>query len=100
MIVQTIDNASQFRDEFHAYNRGDQFSYEALGALYDYLEQYSEDVGEPMELDVIAICCEFVEYDSLYDVVQDYWDIESLEDLHDHTQVIELANGGLVIQQF
>ena len=49
-------NKSQFRDEFHRAGRGKQFSYEALGLLFDY---FNED--EDMELDVIAICCEFVE---------------------------------------
>lgn len=59
MIYQTINNASQFRDAFHQAGRGNQFSYEALGLIFDYLE----DCGSDVELDVIAICCEFVEED-------------------------------------
>lgn len=57
MIYSTIDNASQFRDQFHRCGRGDQFSYEGLGLLFDYLES----IGEDIELDVIGICCEFAE---------------------------------------
>ena len=79
--------------------RPDQFSYDALKALYDYLDQLSEDIGEPLELDVIAICCDFAEYDSLAEVLAEY-SLESLEDLQDNTTVLELPNGGLVIQQF
>jgi hypothetical protein len=50
-------NKSQFRDEFKRAGRGDQFSYEALGLLFDYFEECEPDY----DLDVIAICCEFVE---------------------------------------
>ena len=52
-----IDSAGQFRDAFHRANRGTQFSYEALGLLFDYFEECDPD----MELDVIAICCEYCE---------------------------------------
>jgi hypothetical protein len=56
-IIQTIDNASQFRDQFHHCGRNDQFSYEALGLIFDYLS----DCGSDVELDVVGICCEFAE---------------------------------------
>lgn len=55
-----IENASQFRDEFRQCGRADQFSYEALGLLFDYLE----DADPDYDLDVIAICCEFSEDDA------------------------------------
>lgn len=50
-------NLSQFRDAFHRMDRGNQFSYEALELIYDYLEECDPD----FELDVIAICCDFSE---------------------------------------
>jgi hypothetical protein len=53
----TIDNASQFRDEFHRAGRKDQFSYEGLGLLFDYLEEIDPDY----DLDVIALCCDYSE---------------------------------------
>ena len=37
--------------------RPDNFSYEGQGMLFDFLEEIDED----MELDVIAICCDFTE---------------------------------------
>ena len=46
---------------FKAYNRQEQFSYEGLGYLFDYLESVERDSGNPMELDVVAICCDFAE---------------------------------------
>lgn len=58
-MKQTIDNASQFRDAFQQAGRGSQFSYEAFDLLFDYFEDCYPD----MELDVIAICCEYTEDD-------------------------------------
>lgn len=67
MIYTTIDNASQFRDEFHRCGRGTQFSYEALGLLFDYFEELGEDI----ELDVIAICCDYSE-DTPLSIAENY----------------------------
>jgi hypothetical protein len=58
---------SMFRDEFKRMGRSDQFSYEALGALFDYFEECNPD----MELDVVAICCEYSE-STFEQVVIDY----------------------------
>ena len=71
MLYQTIDTASQFRDQFHRCGRGDQFSYEALGLLFDYLN----DCGSDVELDVVAICCEFSEDTS--ESIADYYSIDT-----------------------
>jgi len=67
-IIQTIDNASQFRDQFHARGRGDQFSYEALGLIFEHLSDYC---GADVELDVVSICCEFTENVPL-EIAKDY----------------------------
>ena len=37
--------------------RPDNFSYEGLEQLFEYLESYEEDAQEQIELDVIALCC-------------------------------------------
>ena len=42
--------------------RPDNFSYQGLGAMYEWFESYEDDTGEEIELDVIAICCDFCEY--------------------------------------
>jgi hypothetical protein len=65
-MIQTIGK-SQFRDAFHHAGRGKQFSYDALGIIFDYLE----DIDEGMELDVIAICCDFSE-DSAEEIQRAY----------------------------
>lgn len=59
-IVQTV-NLYQFRQAFVDAGRKEQFSYEGLEFLYDYLENLSDDIGEPIELDVIALCCDYAE---------------------------------------
>ena len=64
-MKQTI-GLSQFRDAFFRCNRGEQFSYEALELIFEHLEQYENDCGVEMELDVVAICCEYEESDAEY----------------------------------
>ena len=77
------------------------FSYEGAKALFEYFEQYEQDTGEEMEFDPIAIRCDFDEYESLEDIKKSYQDIESLEDLQNHTTVIEIPNSDrLIIQAY
>jgi len=58
--MKTTVSVYDFRDAFQKI-RPDNFSYEGLGALFEYLEECEADVGEEYELDVIAICCDFSE---------------------------------------
>ena len=98
-MKQTI-NKSEFRDAFARMDRKDQFSYEALGALFDYLESYEEDTGEEMELDVIAICCDFTEYENLEELKKNYNNIETMEDLEAETTVIMIGDESFIIQDY
>lgn len=93
---------SRFRDAFHARNRGDNFSYEGLEALFNHIEEYEEGADIEWELDVIALCCDFTEYESLEEFHKDYdkEDYPDLETLQDHTQVIPFGNESFIIQQF
>jgi|SRR4028118_607447 hypothetical protein len=50
-----------FRDAFIDYNRKDHFSPEGSKLLFDYLESLKEDTGNEIELNVIAICCDYRE---------------------------------------
>ena len=62
-MKQTI-NVYQFRDAFKSSSDyKNRFSYDGLGVLFDYLEEYEESTGEELELDVIGICCEWEEAD-------------------------------------
>ena len=52
---------SEFHDRFNAV-RSHNFTCEGLDALYEYFEQYEEECDTKVELDVIAMCCEYSEY--------------------------------------
>ena len=100
-MKQTV-NFYDFKDAFNTMDRGNQFTYEGLQALFHWLEDFEEGTGQEIELDVIALCCDFREYDDLshfweYYDKEDYPDLQSIED---STVVIPLENGGLIIQNF
>ena len=59
-MIQTI-TLSDFRTAFHNMGRKDQFSYEGLELIFDYIQEYEQETGEQIELDVIAICCDWAE---------------------------------------
>ena len=89
-IVQSINNAYQFREAFRLAGRSDQFSYEGLEVLFDYLEQLSEDTGETIELDVVALCCEH--YESSIEELIDNYNIDLSEvDEDDPDSIIEVV---------
>ena len=99
-MIQTI-NEYQFADAFHKAGRGNQFSYEGLKALYDDLELYAESSGDPIELDVIALCCDYEEYESLKDFQEDYGeDYESISEIGQATTVIMIDDTSFIIQAF
>lgn len=66
-MIQTV-NSFQFREAFRTMGRANQFSYEGLGALFDYLEE--ADFG-CYELDVIALCCDYSE-DTVAALIESY----------------------------
>lgn len=84
-IVKTI-GFNEFLDEFSAYNRLDNFSYEGKQALFEWIENYAHECDEAIELDVIALCCEYSEL-SADDVIQDY--CIDLDDSDDKDQIAQ-----------
>lgn len=114
MLVDTINTASTFINMFEQYGRGDQFSGDGLIALFDYLDQLSEDLGQDIQIDVIGLCCEYSEYDNLQDLADAFntaFTEEQLQDVEEHkedileyftdnTQVIEVSGGSYIIAEF
>jgi len=82
---------SEFCDSFSDSYKNN-FSYEGKRALFEYLEEYEESTGEDIELDIIAICCDYTEYENLKELQQNYDKIADLEDLQDKTQFIPIHN--------
>ena len=100
-MKQTI-NFYNFSDAFRKAGRAEQFTYEGQRAIFDYLEEYEDSTGEEVELDVVAICCEYMEYENLEEFhnIYDKKDYPSLEKLRDYTQVIEVGEDSFIIAEF
>ena len=97
MLYQEI-NEADFISAFKSI-RPENFSYEGLKSLYGYFEELSED--QNIEFDVIAICCDFTEYDNLAEFNRDYGkNFSDIEEIFDHTQVIMINNEKFIIQNF
>lgn len=120
MIKTTIDE-NDFVKVFDDYHRSENFTTEARRALFNYLENLSEDTGKDIELDIISLCCEYSEYETALNAAQYYGyeegvdlephgsldllevaDLEeqqALEWLQNKTTVIEF-DGGVIIEDF
>jgi len=110
--MKTTITQSDFVSAFKGNSeRKNQFSYGALCALFDHYEQMEQDTGEELELDVVAICCDWTEYATALEAAQAYgWETDEPQDeridtsekdalvfLGDNTQVIELPVGVVVL---
>ena len=123
MLVTTIDNGYQLEQLFKECGREKHLSYEGFNALYNYLDEYSDEMDEPFKVDVIALCCDFTEYSDWGDLYNNYSysynnESETFEELEendelddfkewvqDRTTVIEVTNYkndlvGIIIQNF
>ena len=103
--MKTTVTKSAFMDAFRAYDRYDQFGYEALSSLFDYLEEMEDETGEEIELDVIALCCDY-SVDTVEEIAANY-SIEAeegedlrdavLDYLNDNTTVIDADCDGSIL---
>lgn len=69
-MKQTI-NFHDFYGAFVDYDRQEKFSMEGLKILFNYLEELEENTCMEIELDVIALCCDYSE-DTPEDIANDY----------------------------
>jgi hypothetical protein len=87
------------------------WSYEAAHALAEYYESIEACDGKEIELDVVAIRCEWTEYKTAHEIAEAYdipveGDEEDEEDVvteyvNELSQLIKLPNGaGYLVQQF
>jgi len=81
-MKQTV-NFNDFVDAFKSANRKNQFSYDGLKAIFEYMK----DIDPDYELDIIALCCEFVEYPNWKAIKQDY-DISNIKELEKQTTIV------------
>lgn len=64
-------NFSTFCEAFRNLDRQDQFTYSGKRVLFDYIEELESSTGMALELDVIALCCEYVE-STVEEIIRDY----------------------------
>lgn len=103
--MKTYVDKETFVNTFDSYGRGNNFSRAAREALFEYFEQLEEDLGEEIEFDCIAICCDWSEYEDALDATDELTherlktSDQALDYLRDETQVIEF-DGGILVQSF
>ena len=96
--MKTTVSKTDFVDAFTKM-RPSNFSYEGLIALYDYLENFEEDTDKEIELDVIAFCCDYSEWDNLEEYKKSYSSINSIDDIQSATTYISIPNTERFITQ-
>ena len=63
--------------------------------------ELEESCDTELDFDPIAFRCDFDEYDNLEECLNQYDSVNSLEELRDHTTVIEVPNSeAIIIQAF
>ena len=66
--LNTYDIANALMQDSNA-----NWSYNGAKALAEYLEELEESIGEELELDVVAIRCDYSEYSSLQEWAAEYY---------------------------
>jgi hypothetical protein len=106
-VTKTVTDEYSFWNWLKKSDYKDNFSLEGAKAVFNYFDQLSEELGENVEFDPIAWCCEFGEYKSIDEAFDNYADSDKLENyedklsyFEDHTTVLQLENGGVVIAEF
>ena len=97
-------NLHGFQQAFEAHGRREDFSPSGLRALFDWLEDYEDSTGEEIDLDVIALCCDFSELTLAainVDYQRDYASLdEAAEALQMETTVIAVDDETIILQAF
>lgn len=70
-MKQTV-NEWDFIEAFRQAGREENFSKEGLSKLFEEFESYERENLEEIELDVIAICCDYTEYESFKEFNDNY----------------------------
>lgn len=104
-LYKEINSVYDFVQEFHDYERKDNFTFDSLEIIYSYFNEMEEKI----KLDVIAICCEFQE--STPEEIASYHNIDVSEEedediseivkeyLNEKTIVLGETDSGLIVFQ-
>lgn len=100
--MKQTTHLQDFRNAFKQAGRDSQFSYEGLAILSNHLQQWEDDTGEEIDLDVIALCCDYCEMTELelrsaYSIEDDE---SSTQYLQDNTLVAGFTDTSIIFQNF
>ncbi len=92
----TVDEFA-FLEAFRAYALFDQFGATALRSLFAYLEDLESDIGEELELDVVALCCDY-SVDTVEEIAEAYRiDIAGLDEEEARGAVLDYLNDNTTV---
>ena len=92
---------SEFIDTFKQSElRKNNFSYDGLIALFEYLEDLEEDTGEQINFDMVSICCDYSEYKNLEEFINDYQDSTELHENLDYSEIISVLREHTEVIEF
>lgn len=106
-MIQTLSTyaaASMLKDDQYA-----NWSMAGATAIVEHLEQLEEETGTPIEMDVVAIRCDYSEYETAVEAATEYgFEVDDEEDeeeqeeaaikwLEERTTVIQFT-GGVIVQ--
>lgn len=100
MAIKTTVSRSSFMDALRT-----NFSYDGASALYDYYDELSDDLGEDIEFDPVAIRCEWSEY-TLDEYNQEFGlelaDLDELESLleRDDIKYMVVSSDRIVVSNY
>ena len=117
-LIETI-NASDLYNMACSMGRGHNFGYSGWLAIGDHLENLSDDLGENIEVDIVAICCEYsmaesadgayMQYDHLHGVdlpEEEAWEemeegekLGIIEEFLQNRSSVVVCKGDLIIWQ-
>ena len=116
-LIQKFDSSDLY-DLAVIWKRADSFGYDGWNAIGEHLEQLSEDIGKDIEIDIVAICCDY----AIAESAEDWWEehgpysnidpeeweemaedekLQAIEDyLNDRTSVVVCEDGLIIWQVF
>lgn len=98
-MKKTIDFI-QFRRAFNKMSLNC-FSYEGLEALFNYLTNLENELGNEFELDPVLFSCTYTEYEDLEEFQENYSDkYTTIEQIMDEITFIKVNGKGFIIQNF
>lgn len=112
-MKKTLTHYEAANEIYEVYDH--KFSYAAAHALAEYYEDLEDEMGEEIEIDPVAIACDWMECADKKELLVAYgyvlnedWALEDqdakteavLDYLRDNTTVIELNSSGYIVQAF